>query len=106
MGNVTKRSPKVLPAPLAIIERKTKHKLLGVTFRADRMNWDSHIDHVLSKVSDCLYILRVCKFYGYPKGQLDLLFQSLIFSVFTYATVLWGCCYHDKYLEKILFEKI
>ena len=74
MENVTKRTQKVVPAPLAIIERKTKLKFLGVTFKADRMNWDTHIDHVLSKASGRSYILRVCKFYGYPKGQLDLLF--------------------------------
>ena len=86
------RSPKVPPAPLAIVERKTQLKFLGVTFEADPMNWDTHIDHMLSKASSRLYILIVCKFYGYPKEQLDLLFQSLIISVFTYAIEVWGCC--------------
>ena len=76
-------SPNVSPAPLAIVERKTKPKLLGVTFEADPMNWDTHINYMLSKARSRLYILRVCKFYGYPKEQLDLLFQSLIISVFT-----------------------
>ena len=94
-------SLKVPPAPLAIVERKTKLKLLGVTFEADPVNWDIHIDHVLSKASSRLYILRVCRFYGYPKEQLDLLFQSLIISVFTYAIEVWGCCYYDKYLKRI-----
>ena len=32
------RSPKVPPAPLAIVERETQLKLLGVTFEADPMN--------------------------------------------------------------------
>ena len=81
-------SLKVPPDPLA-------HRLLGVTFENDPVNWDSHIDHVLSKASSRLYILRVCRFYGYPKEQLDLLFQSLIISVFTYAIEVWGCCYYD-----------
>ena len=76
-------SLKVPPDPLAIMERKTKLKLLDVTFENDPVNWDSHIDHALSKASSRLYILRVCRFYGYPKEQLDLLFQSLIISVFT-----------------------
>ena len=49
-------SLKVLPAPLAIVERKTTLKLLGVTFENDPVNWDSHIDHVLSKASSRLYI--------------------------------------------------
>ena len=94
-------SLKVPPAPLAIVERKTKLKLLGVTYEDDPVNWDSHIDHVLSKARSRLYILRVCRFYGYPKEQLDLLFQSLIISVFTYAIEVWGCCYYDKYLKRI-----
>ena len=42
------------------------------------MNWDTHIYPVLSK------------FYGYPKEQLDLLFQRFILSVFTYAIEVWG----------------
>ena len=58
-------SLKVPPAPLAIVERKSKLKLLGITFEDDPVNWDSHIDHVLSKASSRLYILRVCRFYGY-----------------------------------------
>ena len=94
-------SQKVSPAPLAIVERKTKLKLLGITFEDDPVNWDSHIDHMLSKASSRLYTLRVCRFYGYSKEQLDLLFQSLIISVFTYAIEVWGCCYYDKYLKRI-----
>ena len=85
------RSPKLPPAPLAIVEHKTQLKLLSVTFETDPMNWDMHIiiDHVVRKVSSRLHILRVCKlnFYGHPKERLllDLLFQSLIISVLTCA---------------------
>ena len=53
-------SQKVPPAPLAIVERKTKLKLLGIAFEDDPVNWGSHIDHMLSKASSRLYILRVC----------------------------------------------
>ena len=94
-------SLKFPPAPPATAERKTKLNLLGVTFEDDPVNWDSHIDHVFSKASSRLYILRVYRVYGYPKEQLDLLFQSLIISVFTYAIEVWGCCYYDKYLKRI-----
>lgn len=90
------RSLEVPPAPIE--ERKTRLKLLGLTFEVDPMNWDTHIDHVLSKARSHLYILRVCKVCGYPKKtkeQLDLLFQSLIISVFTYAIEIWGSCYYD-----------
>ncbi|CAH3031607.1 unnamed protein product, partial [Pocillopora meandrina] len=38
------------------------------------VNWDTHIDSLLSKASSRLYILRICKYYGYSKENLDLLF--------------------------------
>ena len=75
----TTRTP---PEPLEIIGRKEKLKLLGVTFEQVPVNWDTHIDYLLSKASSRLYILRICKYYGYTTENLDLLFQSLILSVF------------------------
>ena len=27
-------------------------------------NWDTHIDHMISKASYRLYILRACRYYG------------------------------------------
>ena len=78
----TTRTP---PEPLEIIGRKEKLKLLGVTFEQVPVNWDTHIDYLLSKASSRLYILRICKYYGYTIENLDLLFQSLILSVFIYA---------------------
>ena len=94
-------SLKVPPAPLAIMERKTTLKLLGVTFEDDPVNWDSHFDHVLSKASSRLYILRVCRFYGNPKEQLDLLFQSLITSVFTYCLLYTSPSPRDGLLSRM-----
>ena len=38
-----------------------------------------------NKASSRLYIIRICKYYDYSIENLDLLFQSLILSVFTYA---------------------
>ena len=37
-----------------------------------------------------MYILRVCKFHGYPLNHLTKLFESLILSLFTYAIEVWG----------------
>lgn len=92
---------KMPPEPLEIIGRKDKLKLLGVTFEQVPVNWDTHIDYLLSKASSRLYILRICKYYGYSKENLDLLFQSLILSVFTYAIAVWGCAFYSKYLSSI-----
>ena len=94
----TTRTP---PEPLEIIGRKEKLKLLGVTFEQVPVNWDSQIDYLLSKASSRLYILRICKYYGYTTENLDLLFQSLILSVFVYAIEVWGCAFYSKYLSRI-----
>ena len=54
-----------------------------------------------SKASSRLYIIRIRKYYGYSIENLDLLFQSLILSVFTYAIEVWGCAIYTKYLSRI-----
>ena len=67
------------------IQRVSKLKLLGATFSDNPVVWDEHIHEILMKASSRLNILRVCKYYKYSTKQLDLLFRSLILSVFTYA---------------------
>ena len=60
------------PGPLEIIGRKEKLKLLGVTVEQVPVNWDTHIDYLLSKTTSRLYIIRKCKYYGYSIDNLDL----------------------------------
>ena len=74
---------------------------MGVTFEEVPVNWDTHINYLLSKASSRLYILRICKYYGYTIENLDLLFQSLILSVFIYAIEVWGCAFYSKCLSRI-----
>ena len=95
----TTRTP---PEPLENIERKEKLKLFGATFEQVPVNWDTHIDYLLSKASSRLYILRICKYYRYSIENLDLLFQSLILSIVTYA-IEWGCvcAFYSKYLSRM-----
>ena len=45
--------------------------------------------------------MRVRKYYGLSLEQLDLLFDSLIMSIFTVAIELWGCAYQSRYLNQI-----
>ena len=92
----TNRTP---PEPLEIIGRKEKLKLLGVTFEQVPVNRDTHIDYLLCKASSRLYILRICKYYGYTIENLDLLFQIL--SVFIYTIEVWGCAFYSKYVSRI-----
>ena len=55
----------------------------------------------LSKASFRLYILRVCKHYRFLIDYLDLHFQSLILSIFTYAIEVCGGAFYNKYLSRI-----
>ena len=45
---------------------------------------------MLHEVSSRLYILRVCKYYGYSMEDLTILFNSLIMSVFLYTIEAWA----------------
>ena len=65
------------------------------------VNWGTHIDYLLRKASSRLCIIRICKYHGYSIEKLDLLFQNLILSVFTYAIEVWGCAFYSKYLSRI-----
>lgn len=89
------------PAPIEDIERKKWLKLLGVTLEDDVCCWDLHVDALLSKAGSRMYILRVCRRYGYQKEHLNYLFNSLILSLFLYGIEMWGSALQKKYLERI-----
>ena len=78
------RISKPLPPLLHRIERKSWLKLLGIIFSENPSDWDLHVDNLLRKASSRLYILRVCKHFGYPKEQWTKLFDLLIMSLFLY----------------------
>lgn len=80
-GKTTKPNPQPVPD----IERKSWLKLLGITFQENPCCWDLHVDKLITKASSRLYILRVCKFYGYSQDQVNKLFDSLILSLFAYG---------------------
>ncbi|CAB3989758.1 RNA-directed DNA polymerase from transposon BS [Paramuricea clavata] len=84
------KTNKSLPLPISGIERKNEFKLFGVTLNENPCNWDTHIDSLLQKAGSRMYILRVCKFYGFPMKDLEMLFNSLIVSLFFYAIEVWG----------------
>ena len=90
-----------VPSCIPSIKRKTWLKLLGVTLEELPTRWDRHFEEMLSKASERMYTLRVCKYYGFTAKQLDLLFHSLIMSLFTYAIELWGGASYTKYISQI-----
>ena len=95
------KTRKPLPEPICDIERKEELTLLGVTFNEHLSNWNTHFDNMISKASSRLYILRVCKYFGYSLQELTLLFDSLIMSIFMYAIEVWASAYECKYLVQI-----
>ena len=55
---------------------------------------------MIGRAAERMYILRVCKYYGMSINQLNLLFTSLIMSLFIYGVELWGGTY-NKYINQI-----
>ena len=90
-----------LPDHIPSIERKEWLKLLGVTMEDIPGKWDKHFEEMMKKASRRMYILRVCKHYGLSTHQLDLLFNSLIVSLFTFAVEVWGGASYNKYVSQI-----
>ena len=95
------RISKPLPPLIQGIERKSWLGLLGIIFQENPSDWDLHVDSVLCKASSRLCILRVCKYFRYPKEQLTKLFDLLIMSLFLYGIEIWGVAYQGKYLDRI-----
>ena len=89
------------PDPLPLIERKTWLRILGITLQDNPCKWELHIGELIRKASSRMYIMRVCKYYGLSAKQLDLLFNSLIMSIFTFGIELWGCASYSRYLSQI-----
>ena len=74
----SKGSLKQLPSPIDGIRRKKWIKLLGFKFQDGPCCWDLHVDELLSKASGRMYILRVCKSYGYPSlSEMDYFYDYL-----------------------------
>ena len=95
------RTRKTPPGDIVGIVRKKELKLLGLTFNEDPCNWDTQFEHMLGKANSRLYILRVCKYFGYSLSELTELFDSLIMSLFLYALEVWPCAHQGKYIAQI-----
>ncbi len=66
-GKIQRALPDCIPG----IERKKESpKLLGVIFNENTCCWDKQIDNLLREANSRLYILRICRHYGYTKNRL------------------------------------
>jgi hypothetical protein len=71
------KSQASLPLPLPGIEQVDHIKLLDVYFHHSPNNWELQFETLLTKAGKRMYILRVCKMYGYSRNNLHYLFHSL-----------------------------
>ena len=63
-------------------------KLLGVTLSSD-LKWDLHVQSIVKKASQRLYILTILKRCCAPKDHLLHVFKSIVRPVLEYATQCW-----------------
>ena len=61
------RTKKLPPPQIDNIERKSWLNLLGMILQDDPCNLDMQVDNHLSKAASRMYILIVCRLYGYTK---------------------------------------
>ena len=81
------------------LEQKAECKFLGVIVD-ENITWKSHINHISSKISKTLAILRLLK-YTFPKQILKTLYMSLVQPYLNYCNVIWGAA--DKTTMEPLF---
>ena len=98
VGGRTKKLP---PPQIDNIERKSWLNLLGMILQDDPCDWDMQVENFLTKAASRMYILRVCRLYGYTKENLKILFESLSLSLFYYGIEIWGSAIQNKYLQRI-----
>jgi len=92
LGPLAKCSPQHLSDSSAnnpvIMERVQRFKLLGITISHD-MNWQTHIDAIITKASSRLYFLKILKKSGLNSHQLRHFYLSVIRPILEYCSAIW-----------------
>jgi len=90
-----------LPDPLPDIERVNGLKLLGVFVNAN-CKFDEHVNKMLCRCSQRMYLLKQLKSQGLGIKQLHIVFNALIVSRVLYALPAWGGFLSSDLLNKIV----
>ena len=72
------------------IENVESFKYLGVTFDP-LLSWCVHVNHISSKISQRIGVIRRIKFY-LPNDILNMLTKALVMSHFDYCSPVWTNC--------------
>ena len=78
-----------MPLPLDCIVQQRVAKLLGV-FLSANLNFDDHVNFVLTVCSQRIYLLKLLKSQNLPPKEMHTVFNALILSRITYALPVWG----------------
>jgi len=70
------------------VERVQRFKLLGITISHD-MNWQTHIDAIITKASSRLYFLKILKKSGLNSHQLRHFDLSVTRPILEYCSAIW-----------------
>ena len=86
------RKSKALPDPIIInghtVERVSTYQYLGVMLN-NYLSWSNNTDYITSKLNSRLYCLKKLKKFNVNICILELFYQLVIKSVFTYCCVCW-----------------
>ena len=92
LGPLVKFSPQHLSDSSAnnpaTVERVQQCKLLGITISHD-MNWQTHIDAIITKASSSLYFLKILKKSGLNSHQLRDFYLLVIRQILKYCSAIW-----------------
>ena len=83
------RCTTVLPPMLPCIERVKSAKLLGV-FITDNLKFGDHVNYVLQRSCQRLYLLKLLRCQGLSLHNLSIVCVALLISRLTYAISAWG----------------
>jgi len=78
-----------LPLDCRPIAQQRVAKLLEV-FLSANLNFDDHVNFVLTVCSQRIYLLKLLRSQGLPPKEMHAVFNALILSRITYALPVWG----------------
>ncbi len=78
-------------------------RLLGVIIN-NQLNWDDHVNSIVTKASSRLWILRSIRQFGFTTKELTLIYKSSIVPILEYASPVWGyaiTCAQAEAIERV-----